>query len=122
MARSIGSSKLTSTWRSSSSSFSLLLSVQLTNFDLLAPVLTDHPRIFPFFNYPSLPNATQPDCGIIKSDNFFLIFPLFGFYSGEEITDKNFWSCQFELSKIIGRGEILVTTKVLVTFRCFFYR
>ena len=45
-------------------------------------------RKFPFFNYPSLPNATQPYYRII----FFLRFPLFGFYLGEKITDKNFWS------------------------------
>ena len=44
---------------------------------------------FLFFNYASLPNATQPDYGIINLI-ISLIFPLFGFYSGEEITDKNF--------------------------------
>ena len=42
---------------------------------------------FPFFNYPSLTNAAQSDYGI----TIFLRFPLFGFYSGERITDKNFW-------------------------------
>ena len=41
---------------------------------------------FPFFNYPFLSNAAQPDYGIIN----LIIFPLFGFYSGEKITDKNF--------------------------------
>ena len=60
-------------------------------------VLTDRPpfwllshRKFSFFNYPSLPSATQPDYGIINL-NFFLRFPLFGFHSRENITDKNFW-------------------------------
>ena len=93
MARSIGSSKLTSTWRCSSSS-SLLLSVvehdckicffykhmnnDMTHFSFLFK--------FPFFNYPFLSNAAQPDYGIIN----LIIFPLFGFYSGEKITDKNF--------------------------------
>ena len=38
-----------------------------------------------FFNYPSLPNATQPDYGIINLIYVFLRFPLFGFYSGENI-------------------------------------
>ena len=46
---------------------------------------------FPFFNYPSLPNAVPPDYGIINLI-ILLRFPLFGFYSGEKITDKNFWS------------------------------
>ena len=35
--------------------------------------------------YPSLPNATQPDYGIINLIYVFLRFPLFGFYSGENI-------------------------------------
>ena len=34
-------------------------------------------------NYPSLPNATQPDYGIIDLVTF-LRFPLFGFYSEEK--------------------------------------
>ena len=45
-------------------------------------------RKSPFFNYPSLPNATQPDYGIINLI-IFLRFPLFGVYSGEKISDKN---------------------------------
>ena len=48
-------------------------------------------RKFPFFNYPSLPNSTQPDYGITNLI-VFLRFPIFGFYSGEKITDNNFWS------------------------------
>ena len=47
---------------------------------------------FHFFNHHSLPNATQPDYGIINLIIFFLRFPLFRFYSKEKITDKNFWS------------------------------
>ena len=43
---------------------------------------------FLFFNYPSLPNAAQPDYGIINL-MIFLRFSLFGFYSGEKINDKN---------------------------------
>ena len=46
---------------------------------------------FPFFNYLSLTNPTQPDYGIINLI-IFLRFPLFGFYSGEKKTDKNFRS------------------------------
>ena len=45
---------------------------------------------------------------------------LFGFYSGENITDKNFWSVLILVGKIIGRGKILVTSKKLVAFYCFF--
>ena len=45
---------------------------------------------FLFFNNPSLTNAAQPDYGIINLI-IFLRFPLFGFYSGEKITDKHFW-------------------------------
>ena len=47
---------------------------------------------FTFFNYPSLPNATQPDYVIINLIYLFKRFLLFGFCSGEKITDKNFWS------------------------------
>ena len=43
----------------------------------------------PFLNYPSLPNAAQPDYGNNKSDNFLL---LFDFYPGEKLADKIFWS------------------------------
>ena len=46
---------------------------------------------FTFFNYPSLAKITQPDYGIINLI-IFLRFPLFGFYSGEKIIDKKFWS------------------------------
>ena len=45
----------------------------------------------PFFNYLSITKPTQPDYAIINLI-FFLRFPSFGFYSGEQITDKNFWS------------------------------
>ena len=72
------------------SSSSLLLSVWPILTDYLSIWLISH-REFPFFNYPSLPNATQPDYSIIDLI-IFLRFPLYGFYSGEKITDKNFWS------------------------------
>ena len=42
-------------------------------------------------NYPSLPNATQPDYGIVDLVTF-LRFPLFGFLFRRKITDKKFWS------------------------------
>ena len=50
------------------------------------------PFKFPFFNFPSLPNAAQPDYGITNLI-IFLRTPLFGFHSGEKITDKNFGWC-----------------------------
>ena len=48
---------------------------------------------FPFLTtFPEhLTNPTQPDCGIINLI-IFLRFPLFGFYSGEKITNQNFQS------------------------------
>ena len=77
-------------------------------------------RKFPFYNYPSLLNATQPDYDIINLI-IFLRFPLFGFYSGEKITDENFWSVLILVGKIIGRGKILITTKKLLTFHRIFF-
>ena len=43
------------------------------------------------FNCPALPNATQPDCSITNLTFCFFWFPLFGFYSGEKLIDKNFF-------------------------------
>ena len=45
-----------------------------------------------FLNHPSPPNATQPYYGIINLI-IFLRFSLYGFYSGEKITDNNFSRC-----------------------------
>ena len=49
---------------------------------------------FVFFNYPSLPNATQPDqsdYGIIN--HIFLRFRLFGFYQEKKYLIKYFGRC-----------------------------
>ena len=54
-------------------------------------------RKFPFFNYPPLPNTTQPDYGEIS----LLSFLLFGFYSREKIADDT-PAPEFLCSKVTG--------------------
>ena len=61
--------------------------------------------IFPFFNYPSLPNAAaQADYGMINQI-VFLRFPSFAFYSREKMADKNFWSVLILVGQNYWSGE-----------------
>ena len=87
MVSSISSSKLKSSWRSSSS---LLLSVN-DQFWMIRRRVTDWFWLISF----------NDKCSFFITAFFFFNstiivitkrFPLFGFYSGEKTTDRNFWS------------------------------
>ena len=83
--------------------------------------------IFHFFlNFPFLTILSYPtplkQIWYNKSDNSILKFPLFGFYSGEKITDKNFFvGVSFSWAKLLIGEKYWWPLKNWSTFTSFFF-